>query len=163
AVLAISPHLTLRPTILSFVLLGLTLFILQKKVQTRGVWLLPVVCLLWVNLDAWFLLGPLTIALYVLGGLRQKVVKLDAPEVVATRRRPEDGSSLGQEPRAPLARLGAVLGLSILACLLNPYHIHAFTLPVPFDFSSASAMLSADPQFRGLFLSPWEKVYFEYN
>jgi hypothetical protein len=144
ALLAMSPHLSLRPAILSFVLLGLTLFLLTRQ-GPRAVWLLPVVCLLWVNLDAWFLLGPLTIALYLAGALLQKVAGEPAG---------------GPLPVSP-TRLVVVLAVSLLACLVNPAHIGAFLLPLPFDFSEASSVLAREAQFRGLFLSPLESIYFQ--
>jgi hypothetical protein len=144
AILTISPHLFLRPTIVSFVLLALTLYLLTRPGDSRAVWLLPVVCLLWVNLDNWFLLGPLTIALYLAGQLLQKI----------------SGETAGA-PGVPPGRLAAVLALSVLACLVNPAHIGAFTTrPVPFDFSQASAVLRIEPQFRGQFLSPLESIWF---
>ena len=76
ALFVMMPRLLLQPTVVSFLLLGLTLYLLQTPATSDAETLrraarrrrfLPLVCLLWANLDGWFLLGPLTIGLYLVG------------------------------------------------------------------------------------------------
>src|SRR5205085_12340755 len=78
----------------------------------RSLWLLPPLFALWVNLDSWFLLGPLTIALFVLGeGLQRS---LSGPRKEGLKR---------------LKSLALVLAVGLAACLLNPYGVRALALP----------------------------------
>ena len=53
-----------------------------------------------------------------------------------------------------------VLLASIAACLVNPHHIHAFTLPSALGVSEAGAALAHDELFEALFCSPFESYYF---
>ena len=68
----------LQPTCLSYLCLALTLYILWKPAEgtapTARLFLIPPLFALWVNLDAWFLLGPLTVCLFLLGEILQNVV-----------------------------------------------------------------------------------------
>src|SRR5262249_29714891 len=74
AAAALSQRLFLQPVILSYLFVGVTLYLLQKPARReeeagkrrpaqpatrRHLWLLPPIFLLWVNLDSWFFLGPL--------------------------------------------------------------------------------------------------------
>lgn len=144
AVLAMSQRLLLQPTVASMLLLAVTLTILTRASRdSRSLWLLPLVCLLWVNLDNWFLLGPATIFLFLLG------------ELIQSRQR-------GSADNGPTsARLGIVLIASLAACLANPNHVHAFaSLPVGVVQSGALAEFKSDPLYSSLFVSPFEKRYF---
>jgi hypothetical protein len=158
AVLALSPHLNLRPVVVSYLFLGLTLLLLEtqrrrEEAAAAGAptgwdvrWLIPPLCALWVNLDAWFLLGPVTVGLYLLGEF------LSAKAAPRPARAPARGG---------LGRLAAVLGVSVAACLVNPYHVHAFTLPAQLGLSPAGSVLADDDAFKRLFLSPLsEDLYF---
>src|SRR5262249_55717723 len=86
---------------------------------------------LWVNLDAWFLIGPLVVALFGLG----QYFARPKPEV----------------RRLPLWLLPACLA----ACLLSPHHVHAFTLPAELSPGVWSSDLRHDVRFAPLFASPW--------
>ena len=57
--------------------------------------------------------------------------------------------------------LGLVLVVGLAACLLNPHHVHAFTLPPEFGVSPAADLIEHDAQFRVLFLSPLRSGYYE--
>ncbi len=92
---------------------------------------MPILFALWVNLDSWFLLGPLTVALTLLGHLAQK------------ERIPDEGRTLA-----------IVLALGLFACLLSPHHVHAVALPPELFAVWNLGALSADPGFAGLFFSP---------
>lgn len=128
AVLALSPHLLLQPACLSLLLLAVCLLLLRAG--GRALVALPAVIALWVNLDAWFLLGPLLVLLCWLGE------RLD-PAASARR--------------LPLWLLPACL----VACLLSPHHVHALTLP-PELSPAVRAAFGTDPRFAGLFASPWQ-------
>ncbi len=149
AVVVLSPRLLLQPVLTSYLFLALTLWLLERprllhEAQASGGeqptdrfgswWLLPPLFALWVNLDNWFLLGPLTVALYLVGTLVQR----------------STSPTLAGVP----ARLGLVLAVGVLATLLNPYHLHAWTLPYQLGLSGAARALNNDAQFRGAFSSP---------
>src|SRR5262249_1174795 len=76
--LSLTPWLRLRPTLLSFLFLALTLWVLEQQKQKnhertsarlKGYWPIPVLFALWVNVDNWFMLGPLVVVLYFIGSL----------------------------------------------------------------------------------------------
>jgi len=122
-----APRLLLQPALISFLLLGLTLFLLWKG---RWVWLLPL-CILWVNVDSWFWLGPILAGLFWLG-------QCSSPS----------------ERRIPVWLAPACL----LACLINPHHIHALlTPPVELSLVAAKSGFSHDVRFQRAFISPWQQ------
>lgn len=147
ALLAISPRLFLQPACLSLLFLGLTLWLLAGS--QRGWWLLPPLFALWVNCDAWFVLGPLTVALYLLGEALQRLQS------------GEERDNLETLPRVDVRTLGTVLLVGIAACLLNPHHYHALRLPTELGFLSGNDLIERDAQFSTLFLSPLRKEYYE--
>ncbi len=152
--LALGPHLILRPTCVSVLFLGVTLWVLQREsksprtAETTG-WrvlltaaperlgTLPVLFALWVNLDSWFLLGPLTVGLYLLG------------ETLARDGDPAERRGL---------RFALVGGLA--ACLLNPHFFRAFALPPDLAVVLHPGALREDALFQSLFLSPFSEGYF---
>jgi hypothetical protein len=144
AVLAMSPRLLLHSTCLSYVLLGLTLWLLWRAhagpSRSRQDWKrytpLLLLFVLWVNVDSWFLLGPLLAALFWLGDLV----------------RPTRGDSDGSRYTPAWLWLA---GLAV--CLVNPYTWHAFTLPM--DLMPLPAELRHDPRFERLFASPWQRSF----
>jgi hypothetical protein len=151
ALLAISPRALLQPVCLSYLFVGLTLYLLdapRRRLAAAGPgaavpavnvrWLIPLICALWVNLDAWFLLGPVIVALYLLGGLLEG----------------------RRAPRGDAANVAAVLAASVVACLANPYHVHAFTLPDHLGLSPAGREVADSPFYAPLFMSPLQKGYF---
>jgi hypothetical protein len=124
AVLAVSPRLLMQPICVSFLFLGLTLYLLNRYGTTGDwrLWLLPPLFALWINLDSWYVLGPLTVALFLLGELLQRLVgpkQADAP--------------------ARLRPLALVLLAGLAACLLNPHHYHALTLPPELAYLTVNA------------------------
>jgi hypothetical protein len=139
AVLAMSPRLLLHSTCLSYVLLGLTFWLLWRPVsgpptfrqELKRTIPLLLVFVLWVNVDAWFLLGPLLALLFWLG---------------------EQMQSTGEESRRTPAWLW-LAGLAV--CLINPHTWHAFTLPV--ELTPLPAELQHDVRFQRLFVSPWQR------
>src|SRR5205823_3856253 len=91
AVVVLSARVFFQPVVVSYLFLGLTLWLLERPrllrqarqldpaavaaaphaTHTRSLWWLPVLFVLWVNLDQWFLLGLALIALYAVGALLQ--------------------------------------------------------------------------------------------
>jgi tetratricopeptide (TPR) repeat protein len=145
ALLAMSPRLLLQPILISLLFLALTLYILQKPrhleadsrhaAKTRSplavYWLLPVLFLIWANLDIWFILGPVTVAIYFVGQCLQKLTR--------PVRTGEDAPEPGQ-----LLRLFVVFVVGTFACLANPHHYHVFALPTQLGFSETAQALQAD-------------------
>jgi hypothetical protein len=121
AALAASNLILLRPIVVSLLFLSITLFVLDhagifalKKDEAaleraRWLWYLPPLFALWANLDHWFILGPLLLALCWGGTGLAKWYPSGNP--------------------VPGRTIGAVLGLGVAACILNPHHVHVFELP----------------------------------
>jgi hypothetical protein len=166
AVLAISTRMFFQPVIFSYLFLALTLFILTLRSTQTAVtrkngaeasflanfaawpyrlYTLPVLFAVWANVDAWFILGPVTVALYLLGEALQEAVNPvprgpDAPE------------------RGESRRLAWVLGLGVAACLLNPHHVHVFAIPTEIS-PTLAADIKNDDALKRMFWSPWEGRY----
>jgi tetratricopeptide (TPR) repeat protein len=148
AILAASPRFFLQPVVLSYLFLGVTIWLLLAGQGGKRIgWLLVPLFALWVNCDAWFFLGPLTVGLYLVGELLQQQLSARAGEPQGTRRN-------------ELWTLGGIFVLGVAACLFNPHHVHALTLPPEFGLTAASDLLENDPQFRNLFYSPVRKEYY---
>jgi hypothetical protein len=140
AVLAMSPRLLLQPACVSYFLLGLTLWLLWRPhAQPEGAGaggrglartplLLLLVFALWVNVDEWFLLGPVVAALFWLG------------------------ERLQGERRTP----GWLVPAGFAVCLLNPYTVHAFTLPPELAPVTWTSGLRLDARIQAQFASPWQ-------
>jgi hypothetical protein len=150
AILVLSPYLILRPMVVSFLLLGLTLYLLQRPPAPNnsraGRWfrgtngrawlLLPPLFALWANLDSWFFLGPLTVLLYLAGEVLQSFVTA--------------GQSAEPPPQPrDLKTLACILLLGLAACLLNPYGLGVFTnLPPELTALTLSENLRNDVGFK---------------
>jgi hypothetical protein len=134
ALVAIGPQLVLRPMTVSFLFFGLTLLICFRAGALGGavpkprlLWWLPVLFWLWANLDVWFIMGPLMLALLWTG----------------------TGVSmlLGKPSAVGGTTLGAVLGVGLLACVLNPHHVRVFMLPP--ELASLAVSVVDLPDFLG--------------
>lgn len=156
ALLAMSPRLFLQPVCASLLLLGLTIFLLQRTEERHPAagrapaYLLVPLFALWANLDAWFLLGPATVALYLIGEILQGTI---SPT--------EEGT--GPEGRARFRTLAVVLAAGSAACLLNPYHVRVFLLPPDLWGALFGGPLREDRIFQSLFLSPISPAFFGVN
>jgi hypothetical protein len=112
--LMVSGRLSERPETVSLVLLTAYLVLLARAPRVpRGLWLLPILQVLWVNCHGFFVLGPLVLVAYT-------------AEWVFERLRPP---ALPAE-RPPARTFVAVSLLSLLACLISPYGAKAMTLPL---------------------------------
>jgi hypothetical protein len=146
ALLAMNPRLLLQPTCVSFFLMGLTFWILWRQ-KAAGLsaqagrlskLLLLTLFVLWVNVDEWFLLGPVLATLFWFG----------------ERLQPAGGFGEAQQ-RMP----GWLVLAGWVACLLSPYTYRGFTLPTELSPVTWSSGLHDDARFRYLFASPWQVEY----
>jgi hypothetical protein len=131
AALATAQRLWLQPVVVSFLFLALTLFILfhvgmfatqQAEAapnRVRWLWALPVLFAVWANLDSWFILGPIILGACWAGSGLAKWYPNGNP--------------------VPGKTIGLVLGVSLLACLVNPHHVHVFELPPELAYIVVSA------------------------
>jgi len=101
---------------------------------------LGVLFALWVNLDAWFLLGPAAV-----GCADRRIDRTRSRLLPAGR---DDPAEAGWPP----ASLALALAVGVIACLLNPHHIRAFTLPAELVGRSE---LRGDGLFDSYFQSPF--------
>ncbi len=157
AVLVISPRLLLQPAVVSFLFLALTVWFLQRggrwnyrpdaepdrPVTWKDYWAIPVLFIAWVNLDEWFFLGPLTVLLYAIGR------SLD--------RGREEGAPREGEVKA----LGITALAGILACLINPQHVLAFTLPPQLGLSPTAQAIRSDDSLRPFFVHGFDTSMFQ--
>lgn len=144
--LVVGSSMPLRPICVSYLFLALTLWLLETRIaggrpgSLASWWPLFLLFALWANLDAWFLLGPLTVGMYALGSL-----------------------ATGRHGFGAARQLGLVCFVGLAACLLNPHHYHAFALP-PLPFLAESKILTDDPLASGpLFLSPFGLNYLRFR
>ncbi len=168
--LALSPRLLFQPTIMSMLLLGATFALLMRREvrrplsepeppkgknllppvpwlgerEHRHLWLLPVLFALWVNLDSWFFLGPLVVGLMAIGAFVDEMLL--------------GGKLVRPGEWKPLL---AVFGAGLVACLLNPYGIHALRLPGELASLEVIDKLKEDHDLSQLFYSPWQSEYFQ--
>jgi hypothetical protein len=157
-ILAVSPRLLLvQPAVVSFLFLALTLYFLQRggrylyhappvgepdQVTWKNYWPILVLFVAWVNIDEWFFLGPLTVILYAIGQALQRV----NPE---TQPRPGEIQAL---------RILSIAGVAV--CLINPFHIFAYTLPTQLGLSETAHALGRDGELRGLFVTGFHPANF---
>ncbi|HLK93049.1 MAG TPA: hypothetical protein VKZ18_24355 [Polyangia bacterium] len=112
--LMVSGSLSERPEAVSLVLLAAYMVLLARAPRApRSLWLLPALQVLWVNCHGFFVLGPLLLLAYSGEWL---VERLWPPALPAAR--------------PPVRTFAAVAGLTLLACLANPYGLHAVSLPL---------------------------------
>jgi hypothetical protein len=123
-VLAVSPTgFQLHPMVISLLFIAGTLLVLHRAgvlAQTDGparpklLWALPPLFLVWVNIDSWFIFGPIILVCCLVGLL------LDA--------------GMGNKPHFDILQLSKVLGVCMLASLCNPFHYRAVLL-LPLELS----------------------------
>jgi tetratricopeptide (TPR) repeat protein len=166
AFVAMSARLFLRSELSSLVFVGMTLYLLWRPAapprsallrrvfgltQNRAWVLLPPLFALWANCDYWFFLGPCMVLLYLVGEVLQEIFN---PQPART-------TGLAALERRSLL---LVLGVGILACLLNPYTFRVF-LQLPGDLKSETLdllMLSQGFKVVGRgYVSPFSREYFQ--
>jgi hypothetical protein len=155
AVVAMSPFFLLQPRYVSLVFLGVTIYLLTRSAREksggpapavlgipRSLLFIPLLFAVWANMDSWFLLGPLTVGLYLLGEAIEQMFA---------------GSGADAGRRSALRGLVVALVAGLAACLLNPQHVHAFGLPP--EIWTAPDIADAVPWFKPL-SSPLSRPYF---
>jgi hypothetical protein len=153
AVLAAAPQFTLRPLVVSVLFLAVTLYLLFRVPHRPNSWRFPaaigVTFWLWANCDQWFFLGPLALALVLVGNLIQAKF-LGDPAAPA-----EDEEPLGRLPDTPT--LAKALAVGLLACTLTPHHVRVWELPFELVGGAGAA---ADPRLQQQYLlAPYDEAY----
>ncbi|MFM7149729.1 MAG: hypothetical protein ACKO23_07795, partial [Gemmataceae bacterium] len=146
-ILACSPRFLLQPVMVSMVFLALLqVLYLMPGTGKKRLLSIPLLFLLWVNLDGWFLLGLLYLALQSMGQLIDGLIS---------------GSNQEKQNSNGPGKTIAITALSTLACFLNPHHVGVFTqAPTGLLHFGAESVLKNDLTFRGYFLSPFDPIYF---
>jgi len=100
-----------RPEMVSALFLTIFILLLSrfKEGEARHVWLLPLIQIFWTNIQGLFVLGPLTMGMFVLGEF-----------LAPFRKRLFPGVTERQLARQALRKSGFVLLLVCLACFVNP-------------------------------------------
>lgn len=124
-VLAMSPRLLLQPAVGSYFLLSACLACL---IQGRWLALVPVMVALWVNLDAWFILGPILVLLFWFGRFWERA------------------------PSSPWPSW--LIPATLAACLMGPHHVHALSLPMELDPAVWAGPFASDPRIASIFAPP---------
>src|SRR5204862_7313014 len=114
-------------------------------VTWKDYWPLLPLFFLWVNLDEWFFLGPLTAALYSAGQALQGL-----------RRDPAAAPRPGESQA-----LGGILLAGVAVCLLNPMHVFAFRLPPQLGLDEGANLLRNEDAFKPLFRSVFDSVFWK--
>jgi hypothetical protein len=100
-----------QPTVVSYMVLAVLMWLLQVGPTWRRRWWLPVAVFLlhvyWVNHDGWFLIGPCVIALWLIGSWLQP-----------------------REEGEPIAGFWlGVFACAWIGCFVNPHYVRAFAIP----------------------------------
>ncbi|MBN9121181.1 MAG: hypothetical protein J0I06_18855 [Planctomycetes bacterium] len=154
AVLAAAPQFTLRPLVVSILFLSVTMYLLFRLPHKPNSWRFPVAIgatfWLWANCDQWFFVGPLALALILLGDFIQTKL-LNTPDEP-----PAEGAEepLGRFPDTNT--LAKALGVGVLACVLNPHHVRVWELPAELI---KPGVADVDPRLRPLTFAPTDSLY----
>ncbi|WP_322490091.1 hypothetical protein [Chloroflexus sp.] len=127
----------LRTQIFSFGLLALFLFILwnyRAQRHTALIWLLPVLMAVWVNVHGAFIIGLITLVIVLVS------------ESVRYRLDRSRASTSALLPLSALYRLAMVVGLTLVATLINPYGV---------DIYRYVQQVGADPSSQ-IFVIEWQ-------
>ncbi len=145
ALLSSAPRLLLQPALLSMGWLGVTLFLLVRVPTRSRQWLLPVAIgitfWLWSNCDQWFFLGPVTLALYLIGAIIER----------------RTGPATDESGRPVVSTLALALAVGVVACMLNPYHVRVWRLPAELIPGRLAETLGKDPYLASLFAGTLER------
>ena len=112
------PALPPGPVVCSIILFAIELNLLSGARRTghvRPLFWLPLLFILWVNLDVGFMFGLVLLLLFSVVALGEEI-----------GRRSVAGSSTGQKPAVPPGIAAMVLAASFIAAVVSPYFIHSF-------------------------------------
>ena len=142
--IAISPYLLFQSTLISY--LGLSILFLIIRSQ-KYFWFIPILMIVWANLDQWFVLGLLSITV-----------------VWICQHLNRSSSSDRNTPITSGKRLSVlIMVISWSSCLINPHTYHVFELPDELHPSVLTSSFPDDPRFQSFFdsaLNPLRYVYF---
>jgi hypothetical protein len=128
--IATAPIWGVRPQMISLLIMGVFLFLLDRYVQQNKLKFLiplPLIMLVWVNLHAEYFLGLVVTGVYLLGGVLDVVLS------------PFSTKEAGYVPNfRPTLFLSGTLGACVLATLANPNGFHI--LLYPFQTLTSQAM-----------------------
>ncbi len=143
AILSANSNFLIRPIILTVMFLAFNLAILIRWQgrDTRLIYLLPVVQLLWVNIHSLFVLGLFTIYCFSAGAFIRRVIRL--PWDMADE----------HDPGPRFKQMVWVAGLSTVICLLNPFHWQGLTFPFQL-FLEVSGRYGAISRYTSEFAPP---------
>ncbi|HYV18511.1 MAG TPA: hypothetical protein VFC25_05735 [Verrucomicrobiae bacterium] len=123
-----------RPHLFAYVLLGSYLLVLARRARRlrtgrvdRGLWLLPLLQVLWTNLHGSFLLGPALVGFAAIGSVLDRFL-VPPSRRADPRAQPvhgESGTGAGREPGILVALAAGLL----LLCLVNPYGVGLLKFP----------------------------------
>ena len=143
ALIAAAPRFQLQPQVASVVLLAGFLFALFRVPKAAGSWTFPVVIgvlfVVWANVDQWFVLGPAFLALYAAGQF--------------IRRDPDTD---------PMTVLKA-LAIGVVACCLNPHHVHVWEIPGELAGGDVAKALRDDVELGVLFRNGFDKSNWDFD
>lgn len=142
----VSLSMTVRPQLLGYIFLIVTLIALEKFRQGRekALWLLPPIFLLWVNAHGTFVIGFLILGVYWASGLRE----FQFGGLYAERWTPRQRQ-----------RLELVFLLSLLASLITPYGARLAAYPLEMA-SSQHLIVQSVQEWEPLNLSQFYGKYF---
>jgi hypothetical protein len=152
AALAGGPFVQLRPFALNPLFVAFTLFVLFRLEWKPGSWrnpiLLAVTFGIWANIDGCFVLGPLAVALVLLGEWIHSLL----------RREQTGNEPFGPPP--PVSGLAKALVLGVIACMANPHHIHVWQLPPEFAAGLPAAGMMNDVELLSAVLEPYAEPFY---
>ena len=147
--LASSPRFLLQTTIVSMLLMGITLWLCENetllKNPKRFLLLIGLLHLFWVNLDQWFILGPMILFLYWVNGYL-----LSPQEILASWRDQGSEASKASRSRSANPYLYPLL-IAIAATFLNPYFHRAWVFPIEIFGGEIATVAKEDPELRSFF------------
>ena len=131
AAIAGQERFLIRPEVVSWLLMATFLATLDgvfapmtRRARRARLWLaLPLLQVLWVNIQSLFILGPVLVALALAAAAAERL----------RRRNGADNRGNGADDPAgdaPVGDLAGSLGMVLLACFLNPYGPAAIRLPL---------------------------------
>lgn len=116
-------RLVVRPEMVSALFFAIYLFVLTdfKNRDSNRIWILPVIQILWVNMQGIFILGPAVVLFVLIGEWVHPVRKTLFPAFAAER----------MSPRQLRKTTGLFLGV-VAACFVNPYFQKGAVYPFQF-------------------------------
>lgn len=120
ALLASSQRLFVRPELVTYFMLALYMWILQRYHcgRSRLLYALPLLQVVWTNTHTMFMLGPLMVGLLITVTLARRMLS-----------RSSDAVERAAQANT-LRRLIVVWALTVAACLVNPYGLEGFLHPL---------------------------------